>query len=251
MRILVISQYYYPEQFRINDICKELVKRGHKVTVLTGIPNYPGGKYYKGYGLIKKRKEVKDGVEIIRIPLIPRRKNVITLALNYISFVISGYFWSKFTKREFDKVFIYEVSPVFQALPGIWYSKRRKIDCSIYVMDLWPESLELVTNIKSRVILNPINKVVDYIYKNCTKILASSESFAKKIAKRGHNKEKIIFWPQYAEEFYKPVNKEQYKIKEMDTSDFKNSVCWKYRLCPRLRYYNRYGQNFKGGKTKS
>ena len=133
MNILVISQYYYPEQFRINDICKELVKRGHKVTVLTGIPNYPEGKFFKGYGLTKKRKEVIDGVNVIRIPIIPRRKNQIMLSLNYLSFVISGFFWSKFTRKKFDKVFIYAVSPMFQALPGVWYSKRKKIDCYISV----------------------------------------------------------------------------------------------------------------------
>lgn len=221
MNILVISQYFYPEQFRVNDICKELIKRGHEVTVLTGIPNYPEGKFYKGYGFTKKRKEVKDGVNIIRVPILPRGKNSIMLSLNYLSFVISGFFWSKFTKKRFDKVFIYEVSPVFQALPGIWYAKRKKIDSYIYVMDLWPESLELVTNIKSKLILKPINKIVDYIYKNCNKILTSSESFMRNIKKRGHDEKKIFFWPQYAEEFYKPVNRENCVIEQMNTPDFK------------------------------
>ena len=98
MNLLVISQYYNPEQFRINDICKEWVKRGNHVTVVTGIPNYPEGKYYQNYGIFKKRKETIDGVEIIRLPIIPRGKNSIMLMLNYISFVISGFFFSKFTK---------------------------------------------------------------------------------------------------------------------------------------------------------
>ena len=221
MRVLVISQYYYPEQFRINDICKELVKRGHRVTVLTGIPNYPEGKYYEGYGLTKKRKDIKDGVDIIRLPIIPRGKKSIMLILNYLSFVISGFFWSIFTRKKFDKVFIYEVSPMFQALPGIWYSKRKKIDSYIYVMDLWPESVQLVTNIKNKTILKSINKVVDYIYKNCKKIFTSSESFIENINKRGQEREKLIFWPQYAEEFYIPLKKEEHLIKEMDTKDFK------------------------------
>ena len=221
MRILVISQYYYPEQFRINDICKELVKRGHKVTVLTGIPNYPEGKYYKGYGLTKKRKDIKDGVDIIRLPIIPRGKNSIMLILNYISFVISGFFWSKFTRKKFDKVFIYEVSPMLQALPGVWYSNRKKIDSYIYVMDLWPESIQLVTNLNNKVILKFINRIVDYIYKNCKKILTSSESFIKNIHKRGHSKNKLVFWPQYAEEFYKPLDKKDYIKEEMQTKDFK------------------------------
>ncbi len=221
MRILVISQYYYPEQFRINDICKELVKRGHRVTVLTGIPNYPEGKYYKGYGFFKKRKDIKDGVDIIRIPIIPRGKNSIMLMLNYISFVISGFFWSKFTRKKFDKVFIYEVSPMFQALPGIWYAKRKKIESYIYVMDLWPESIQLVTNINNKTILGLINKVVDYIYINCKKIFTSSESFIENIHKRGHTREKLVFWPQYAEEFYRPLNIQECSKNELDTNDFK------------------------------
>ena len=139
--ILVIAQYFYPEQFSINDICTEWVKRGYKVTVITGIPNYPQGKYYNGYGLFKKRKETYNGIEIIRIPLIPRGKNAIMLALNYLSFVISGFFWKLFTKIEADYVFIFEVSPMTQALPGVWYAKKRKIPCYLYVQDLWPENV--------------------------------------------------------------------------------------------------------------
>ena len=127
--ILVIAQYFYPEQFRINDICTEWVKRGYKVTVVTGIPNYPQGKYYDGYGLFKKRKETYNGIEIIRIPLVPRGNNSIMLALNYLSFVVSGFFWKMFTKIKADYVFIFEVSPMTQALPGVWYAKKRKIPC--------------------------------------------------------------------------------------------------------------------------
>lgn len=88
--ILVVSQYFYPEDFRINDICKEWVKRGYKVTVLTGIPNYPQGKFYKGYSWFRGRRETYEGMGIIRIPLIPRGHNALMLMLNYISFVISG-----------------------------------------------------------------------------------------------------------------------------------------------------------------
>lgn len=221
MRLLVISQYYYPEQFRINDICKELVKRGYEVTVLTGIPNYPEGKYYKGYGLIKKRKETHDGVQIIRIPIFPRGKKSIMLVLNYFSFVFSGFFWSKFTRRKFDKVFIYEVSPITQAFPGIWYARRKKIQSCIYVMDLWPESIELATGINNKHIMKRIGKMVDKIYRKCDIILTSSENFIKAIAKRGHPKEKMMFWPQYAEDFYKPLNKEDFPISDMDDNRFK------------------------------
>ncbi|MBU3111451.1 glycosyltransferase family 4 protein [Clostridium lacusfryxellense] len=213
--ILVIAQYFYPEQFRINDICSEWVKRGYKVTVITGIPNYPLGKYYKGYGLFKKRKETYNGIEVIRIPLIPRGRNSIMLALNYLSFVISGLFWKMFTKIKADYVFIFEVSPMTQALPGVWYAKKRKIPCYLYVQDLWPENVEIITGITNRKIIGAIGKMVDYIYSYCTKIFTTSNSFVTSIESRGVSIEKIEYWPQYAEDFYKPLNKiKENKINE-------------------------------------
>ncbi|MBU3197736.1 glycosyltransferase family 4 protein [Clostridium estertheticum] len=205
--ILVIAQYFYPEQFRINDICSEWVKRGYKVTVVTGIPNYPQGKYYEGYGLLKKRKETYNGIEIIRIPLIPRGHNSIMLALNYVSFVVSGFFWKVFTRIKADYVFIFEVSPMTQALPGVWYAKKRKIPCYLYVQDLWPENVEIITGITNKHVIGAIGKMVDYIYTRCTKIFTTSNSFVKSIENRGVPAEKIEYWPQYAEDFYVPLMK--------------------------------------------
>lgn len=205
--ILVVSQYFYPEQFRINDICKEWIKRGYEVTVLTGIPNYPQGKFYKGYGLFKKRKEIYEGINIIRIPIFPRGNNPILLALNYMSFVVSGFCWKLFTRLKADFVFIFEVSPMTQALPGVWYAKKKKIPCYLYVQDLWPENVEIVTGIKNKHIIGNIGKMVDYIYSKCTKIFTTSRSFVKAINKRGVPLEKIEYWPQYAEDFYIPLDK--------------------------------------------
>lgn len=219
MKLLVISQYYYPEQFRINDICKEWVNRGYEVTVLTGIPNYPEGKFYKGYNFFKKRREVIDGIEIIRIPIIPRGKKSIMLLLNYLSFVISGFFFAKFTKKTFDKVFIYEVSPITQALPGIWYAKRKKIESILYIMDLWPESIELATGKRNNKLFKIIDKLVNYIYMNTDKILTSSKSFKTDIIKKGQQREKVEFWPQYAEEFYCDNNSKALEI--VDENKFK------------------------------
>ncbi|CAD2074887.1 putative glycosyl transferase [Jeotgalicoccus aerolatus] len=213
--ILVIAQYFYPEQFRINDICTEWVNRGYKVTVITGIPNYPQGEYYKGYGLFKKRKETYNGIEIIRIPLVARGNNSIMLSLNYLSFVISGFFWKTFTKIKADYVYIYEVSPMTQALPGVWYAKKRKIPCYLYVTDLWPENVEIVTGIKNKAVLNTIGAMVDYIYKHSDKIFTSSKNFIKSINNRGVPIEKLEFWPQYAEDFYTPVDKETVRVPEI------------------------------------
>jgi glycosyltransferase involved in cell wall biosynthesis len=205
--ILVVSQVFYPEQFRINDICTEWVKRGYKVTVLTGIPNYPKGKFYDGYGFFKKNREIYNGIEIIRIPLIPRGNNTIMLSLNYLSFVFSGLFWAIFTRIKADYVFIFGVSPMTQALPGVWYAKRRKIPCYLYVQDLWPENVEIITGITNKAIIGPIGKMVDYIYERCTKIFITSNSFKKSIVKRGATSDKVEYWPQYAEDFYKPLEK--------------------------------------------
>lgn len=203
--ILIVSQYFFPEQFRINDICEEWVKRGYEVTVLTGIPNYPQGKFYEGYGLIKKRNEKYKGINIIRLPIISRGHNAIGLVLNYFSFVISGVIWKLFTKIKADYVFIYEVSPMTQALPGVWYSKRKKIPCYIYIMDLWPENIEYTTGINNKFLINAIQKMVDYIYRSCDKIFVSSENFINAIKLRGIEEEAIKFWPQYAEDYYRPL----------------------------------------------
>lgn len=220
--ILVVSQYFYPEQFRINDICTEWVKRGYQVTVLTGIPNYPMGKFFEGYGFFKKRIENWNGVHIIRIPLCPRGKHAIGLIGNYFSFVISGYLWKCFTKVNADYVFTFEVSPMTQALIGCWYAKKHHVPHYLYVQDLWPENVVTVTGITNPVIIKPIDKMVDYIYKNTDEIFATSPSFMEAICNRNVKvpKEKVHYWPQYAEEFYQPC--ERKPVKEiLDDGSFK------------------------------
>ncbi len=202
--ILVVSQYFYPEQFRINDMCEEWVKRGYDVTVVTGIPNYPQGKFFDGYGWFKRRKEVYNGVKIVRLPIISRDTSKIRLGLNYLSFMISGFIWKVFTKQQADLVFSFEVSPMSQVLPAVWFAKRRKIPCIAYIQDLWPENFIEMTGIKSGPIIRVIDRMTDYIYKNCKKILVTSNSFKKAVEERGVPGEKVDYWPQYAEDFYKP-----------------------------------------------
>jgi len=208
-KILVICQYFYPEQFRINDICTEWVKRGYDVTVLTGIPNYPQGKFYKGYGIFKKRKEVWNGIKVIRIPLIPRGHTPIGMVLNYFSFPISGFFWNLFTSIKADCVFMFETSPMTQCKIGVKYAKMHKVPLYLYVQDLWPENVEIVTGIHSRLVLGPIDRMVDKIYAACDEIFVTSPSFVRAITGRKNavSPQKVHYWPQYAEEFYKPVDR--------------------------------------------
>lgn len=200
--ILVITQYFYPESFRINDICQEWVKRGYRVTVVTGIPNYPQGEFYEGYDYQHRRNEIWNGVKIIRLPIKPRKTGAINLSINYLSYVFEGWKWVRKTKLEADSVFIYEVSPMTQALVGVWYAQKHHVKCNLYVTDLWPENVEAVLKIHNKLFLGLIGKMVDYIYRRCNYILTSSQSFIGKIEARGVNKEKLMYWPQYAEEFY-------------------------------------------------
>ena len=207
--ILVVSQYFYPETFRINDMCLEWVKRGYKVTVVTGIPNYPMGKTFKGYGITKKRHEVWNGIEIYRIPLIPRGSGSLGMIANYLSFMVSGMLAGKMKNIKADLVFSFEVSPMTQVMTGISFAKKLHVPHYLYVQDLWPENVITVTGIRNPLIIKPIDKMVDYIYKNSDEIFATSPSFVEAICNRkvAVNREKVHYWPQYAEEFYKPIDK--------------------------------------------
>ena len=212
--ILLISQYFYPETFRVNDMAQEWVKRGHKVTVLTGIPNYPMGKFFEGYDYRRRREEEWNGVRIIRIPLIPRGNssnkliNALGMSANYLSFIASGYLWVKRHNIHADIVFTVEVSPMTQALIGCWYGKRYGVPVWLYVQDLWPENVETVTGIHNRLVIAPIDRMVDYIYRNTDEIFTTSPSFVKAIVRRKVRvpRRKVHYWPQYAEEFYRPMS---------------------------------------------
>ncbi len=220
-RILVICQYFHPEQFRINDICTEWVKRGYDVTVLTGIPNYPQGKFYDGYGWFKNNREIWNGIKIIRIPLIPRGHSSIGLALNYFSFPISGFFWNLFTKVKADYVFMFETSPMTQCKIGVRYARKHKVPLYLYVQDLWPENVEIVTGIHSPLVIRPIDRMVDKIYRACDEIFVTSPSFVEAVVNRRVpvSRNKVHYWPQYAEEFYKPVTRDE-AIEYLSSVDF-------------------------------
>lgn len=141
MNILVVSQYYYPEQFRINDICEELVSRGHDVTVLTGLPNYPEGEIFAGYKKNYLKVDIHNGVRIIRCKTIPRHKGGIALLINYISYAIKASRRILKLKENFDVVYVYQLSPVTTIYPAIKYKKKKKIPIYVYCCDIWPESV--------------------------------------------------------------------------------------------------------------
>ena len=205
MKILIVSQYFYPENFKVNDIAFDYVKAGHEVTVLTAKPNYPAGKFFKGYGFFGRKKETINGVNVIRVPIIPRgNSKSYMLALNYLSFIFFSWFAVFFRiKGSFDVVFAHLTSPVTAAIPGIWLKRKYKIPLIIWVLDLWPESVTANSNIKGGTIINLLKKVTNHIYKKSDKILVSSNTFKREITQKFDvPDEKMIFFPNWAEDLF-------------------------------------------------
>jgi len=216
MKILIVSQYFWPEDFKVNDVAFDLVKRGHDVTVLTGKPNYPKGKFYKGYGFFSKRKEAINGVKIIRSPIIPRGKGgKLSLILNYISFIFFAYFTSLFRiKKGYNIIFSHLTSPLTSALPAIWIKKRFKIPLVIWVLDLWPESVSATTNIKNKQIYSILHKIVRYIYRKSDSVLVSSRSFFSSVEEKIDDPSKIGYFPNWAEDIFTGTETISYQLPE-------------------------------------
>lgn len=199
MKILVVCQYYYPEQFRINDICEELVKEGNEVTILTGLPNYPEGIVPKEYKFNKKRKEKINGVNVIRCFEIGRRHGILFRMLNYFSFEISGKIKAKKLKEEYDQVLVYQLSPIFMAIPAIAYTKKHNTNLTIYCLDLWPQSITVFGIKENSIIYKIIAKKCKKIYNSANRILITSNTFKKYFEKICDKQIEIGYLPQYAE----------------------------------------------------
>lgn len=201
-KILFVCQYFYPETFRGNDIAFHLAEEGHDVHVVTGIPNYPKGKFFLGYGVFKKRHEVINGVRVTHLPIVSRGEdNKIMLMLNYFSYLIVGWIWMFFHAlwNKYDMVFCQQLSPVTMSSPAVLYKKMRHVPLYTWVLDLWPESLTAAGGVNNKYILGFFDWFVKSEYKNSDKILTSSKSFDKSILKYGDNKDKIIYYPQWSD----------------------------------------------------
>ena len=203
MNLLVVTQYYYPEQFRVNDICEEFAKRGHNVTVLTGLPNYPYGEIYDGYLDKAGTETVVNGVRIRRCRLFPRKKGLLNLIHNYVSFSFNGTKEIKQLKESFDVIFVYQMSPVTMAIPAIVLARKKRIPLVLYCLDLWPASI-LDHGVKRDGLLYLIvKKISSNIYKKCDKLIVSSPSFIRYISDLCQiDTGKMSFIPQHAEAVY-------------------------------------------------
>ncbi|MDA7807950.1 glycosyltransferase family 4 protein [Flavobacteriaceae bacterium] len=210
MKILVISQYFYPENFRINDLVFSLNKRGHQIEVLTGKPNYPKGNYFEGYSWDGPKQEEIEGIKVHRANLILRKKGGgIRLFLNYFSFIFFGLFKILKLKGDFEKIFIYAPSPITVGILGIVAAKKFKCKSYLWVHDLWPESVRVAGGIKSDIILGIVNQMTKLIYRYTDLLLVQSPEFKNYILNQGVEESKIIYYPYYAEDFYKVVEKDK------------------------------------------
>lgn len=204
MRILIVSQYFYPENFKVNDIAFDFVKRGHDVTVFTAKPNYPQGKFYNGYSFFGKSEEIINGVKVIRIPIFPRlNSSGKFLVINYLSFIFFSFLFKYRVKGQFDVIFSHLPSPLIAALPAIWFKKKFNAKLYLWVLDLWPESVQANSKIKDGFIITTLNKVIKYIYNNADVILISSKVFKNSILEKGIDPHKSIkYFPNWAEDVF-------------------------------------------------
>ena len=197
MKILVFSQYFYPENFRINTLCRELVNRGHDVTVVTGYPQYPIGRIYDGYGFDVPYEPLWNGVKIHRVKVHPRGKGLLGMLRNTVDYVVSANKWVRNCSERFDAVYVFEVSPVTVGLPAVTYKKKFGVPMFFNLQDLWPENVEEVLGIRFAPLTWLINRIVDKIYGASDRILCTSNGFVENLRGRGVPDEKLMFWPQF------------------------------------------------------
>ncbi len=198
MRLLLVSQYFWPESFGINALVSALRGRNIETTVLTGKPNYPDGKVFPGYSASGTQCESYDGMEIFRLPLYPRGQgSSVRLALNYASFIVAAFLLGPWLlrRRYFDAIFVFAPSPLLQALPAIWLAWLKGIPVALWVQDLWPESLSATGFIKNRGVLKLVEKAVRFIYRHSDLILIPSEAFRLPIENLAAEPRKIKYLP--------------------------------------------------------
>ena len=231
-KVLVVSQYFWPENFRVNELVLELQKRGFDVDVLTSIPNYPSGKIFPEYA--KKPKKYRDyfGVKVHRVPQISRRSNVVSLVLNYISFVVSAcvYCLLYLRHRKYDLVFGIQLSPILSMLPAILCKKLIGVPLYFWVLDIWPDSVAS-GGIKNTWIIYPLKKLCRYIYSSADTLFLSSRGFKSRLEEIGVSHPNVVYFPQWIEADYLgdvPLcTKEDNEVKAI-VSSFKNKVIFTF-----------------------
>ena len=207
MKLLILSQYFWPENFRINDVVEGLAERGHAVTVYTGIPNYPGGRYFAGYGFFGPLREHYKGAEVRRVPLIPRGGGGgLRLALNFLSHALSATLLAPWLARgRFDAILVFEPSPMTIGIPARALRALKGVPLVFWVLDLWPESLSATGAVKSRALLAAVARLVKWIYAGCDRVLVTSQAFTPSVRSHGVPQHRIRYLPNSAESYYRKI----------------------------------------------
>lgn len=210
MKILVVSQYFWPESFRINDLVKAWSDQGHDVTVMAGLPNYPVGRLFDGYSWRGPYRERYEGAVVRRVPILTRGANRgLRLLLNYLSFVVSGVLLGPLVARgRYDVTFVYAPSPITICIPAIWLRWLRGIPVVFWVQDLWPDNLAAVGAVRSPRVLNAVAAVSRWIYRRCDIVLGQSHGFVDPIRRVCPDVRDLRVLPNWADTFYQPVDVE-------------------------------------------
>ncbi len=207
MKLLILSQYFWPENFRINDVVEGLASRGHAITVYTGMPNYPGGRFFDGYGLLGPFRERYKAAEVRRVPVVTRgRGGGPRLALNYLSHAFFATLLAPWLARgRFDAILVYEPSPMTIGIPARALRALKRAPLLFWVQDLWPESLSATGAVRSRVALGLVDRLVKWIYRGCDRVLVQSEAFVPSVRSHGVPPGRIRYLPNSAENFYRKL----------------------------------------------
>jgi glycosyltransferase involved in cell wall biosynthesis len=204
MKLLILSQYFWPENFRINDVVEGLAERGHTVTVYTGLPNYPSGRYFAGYGFFGPLHERYKSAEVRRAPLVARGNGGgLRLAINFLSHAFFATLLAPWLARgRFDAILVYEPSPMTIGIPARALRAIKSAPVLFWVQDLWPESLSATGAVKSRAVLGLVDRLIKWIYRGCDRVLVQSEAFIPSVEAHGVPRSRIRYLPNSAENFY-------------------------------------------------
>lgn len=213
MKILLVTQYFYPEIFRSNDIAFEFVRKGYDVDVLTSIPNYPIGKYFQGYGILKKRREKINGVNVYRVFQTPRglKHSGLKLALNYCTYAFFSLFWVLWfsvLRKKYKAIIVHQTSPITQALPAILLGKIKRVPVYTWVLDIWPDAMRSGGGFKNEKIISIVDKFVQWVYRRSRNILISSENFRELVNRKANYDDKIIYFPNWCDDLLNMPNRE-------------------------------------------